>query len=148
MFVLPARPTTTKLAWGQSWRNHQQNGGLLLMLGSSTFMVSFPLWAGLLQLLQVFFMPIPSFSLSESYFCSPKDMKTAYWSWVPLPPCEGMKLKRLSGVNMVHMACFWDNTLNYDWGLPLTQAPPALASHTHSCPGSYCPLRSSQSVPT
>lgn len=25
MFVLPTKPTKTKLAWGQSWRNHQQN---------------------------------------------------------------------------------------------------------------------------
>lgn len=40
--------------------------------------------------------------------------------------------------------CFRDNTLNYDWGLPLTQVPPALALHTHSCPGTYCPLRSAQ----
>lgn len=42
MFVLSAKPTKIKLAWGQSWTNHQQNGGLLFMLGSFTFMVSFP----------------------------------------------------------------------------------------------------------
>lgn len=47
-------------------------------------------------------------------------------------------------VNMVHMVCPWDKALNYDWEFPLTQVPPALALHTHSCPGSYCPLRSSQ----
>lgn len=109
-FLLSAKPTKTKLSWGQSWRNHQQNEGLLFLLGSSTFMVLFSLWVGLCQLLQVFSTAIPSSSLSESNFCGLQETKTVCWSWVPPPPREGMKLKRLLAVNMVHVVCFRDNT--------------------------------------
>lgn len=93
---------------------------------------------------RVFSTAIPNSSLSESYFCGLQEIKPVCWSWVPPPPREGMKLKRLPAVSMVYVVCFRDNTLNYDWGLPLTQVPPALALHTHSCPGTYCPLRSAQ----
>ena len=151
LFVSPVKPTTTKSAWGQTWRfrNHQENGGLLFMPGCVTFMVSLPpmcvRW-GLPQLFVAFSTPAPSSSLTESSLRGPQERKTVWWSWVPPPPREGVNLngKSVFAVDMVCTVCPWDKTLNYDWGLPLAQVPPSSAFHTHSCPVGYCPLRSPQ----
>ena len=146
--VLLAMPTTVKLAWGQSWRfrNGQQIEGLKFMLGCVTFMVSFPPTHMRWGLLPAFSTPASCYSLWESGLCGSQEVKTVSWSQVPPPPQEGMSLNRKSvlAVSMMSTVCPWDKTLNSDWGLPLTQVPPASAFHTHSCPQGCGPLRSSQ----